>query len=151
MYRPTVRYDDIFREYVDGLFHATHLDRNQIIRAALFASAHSKEFQNLMNEYKKTDVSLPSPLWDNTQHRYWMEQRPETNERGKDVNVKHGGKGKDSEVDSGNFGSGFTTGSEGFERTGRIEQVPGRTGEIPSQRIVTKGKGGITIKINKAR
>ncbi len=36
MYRPTVRYDDVFKEYIDSLFHATHLDRNQIIRAALF-------------------------------------------------------------------------------------------------------------------
>ena len=35
MYRPTMMYDDTFKKYVDGLFHSTTLDRNQIIRAAL--------------------------------------------------------------------------------------------------------------------
>ena len=63
MYRPTVCYDDVFLEYVDSLFQATDLDRNQIIRAALFAAAHSKEFQNLLKSYKKKDVPVPSPLW----------------------------------------------------------------------------------------
>jgi len=62
MYRPTVRYDDIFREYVDSLFHATNLDCNQILRAAFFAAAHSEKFQNLLQPHQKKDVPLPSPL-----------------------------------------------------------------------------------------
>jgi hypothetical protein len=77
MYRPTVRYDDIFREYVDSLFRATDLDRNQIIRAALFAAAHSKEFQNLLQPHQKKDVPLPFPLWELDQNCYWLEQRPQ--------------------------------------------------------------------------
>ncbi|NGY76296.1 hypothetical protein F6Y02_07940 (plasmid) [Bacillus megaterium] len=34
-YRPTVRYHSIYRTYVDSLFQATELDRNQIMRCAL--------------------------------------------------------------------------------------------------------------------
>ena len=44
MYRPTVRYDDIYRTYVDRLFKATKLDRNQILRCALFAAAYNHQF-----------------------------------------------------------------------------------------------------------
>ncbi|MGM7724387.1 hypothetical protein [Metabacillus sp. Hm71] len=87
MYRPTVRYDEAFRNYVDSLFHATHLDRNQIIRGALFAAAHSKEFADLLTIYKKPGVSLPSPVWNIRQHGYWMDQRYQPEEGGKDVNA----------------------------------------------------------------
>lgn len=148
MYRPTVRYDDIFREYVNSLFHVTHLDRNQIIRAALFVAGHSKDFHNLMNEYKKIDVSIPSPLWDSDQHRYWMEQSPGKEERGKDVNVKHGGTKKTENV----IGAYEPERRSAENEQYRCEQPETRrSGEIPSQRIVTKGKGGIKITINKTR
>lgn len=63
MYRPTVRYDDLFREYVDSLFNATDVDHNQIIRAALFAAAHPEKLQILLQPYRKKDFPLPSPLW----------------------------------------------------------------------------------------
>ena len=43
VYRPTVRYADVFRDYIDSIFQATTLGRNQIIRGALFAAAQSKE------------------------------------------------------------------------------------------------------------
>ncbi len=60
VYRPTVRYAPVFRNYVDAVFHATTLDRNQIIRAALFTAAHTKEFQMLLRQYqKKTSLSPP--------------------------------------------------------------------------------------------
>jgi hypothetical protein len=148
MYRPTVRYDDIFREYVDSLFHATHLDRNQIIRAALFMAVHSKKFQNLMNEYKKIEVSFPPPLWDIDQHRYWMEQSPGIKERGKDVNVEHGGTKKTENV----IGDYEPERRSAENEQYRCEQSETRRSrEISSQRIVTKGKGGIKITINKTR
>jgi hypothetical protein len=76
MYRPTVRYHDIFRDYINSLFHATHLDRNQLIRGALFAAAQSKEFQALLKPYQKKDVPLPFSLWKAEQHRFWLEQSP---------------------------------------------------------------------------
>jgi hypothetical protein len=36
MYRPPVSYDEAFRTYVDALFHATHLERKQIMKGALY-------------------------------------------------------------------------------------------------------------------
>lgn len=74
MYRPTVRYDNIYRTYVDGLFNATKLDRNQILRCALFTAVRNDQFIALMNHYKKEDVPLPSPLWNHSSHRLWLEQ-----------------------------------------------------------------------------
>lgn len=74
VYRPTVRYDELFRDYVDSLFHATHLDRNQIIRGALFAAAHSKEFHLLLNSYKKRDVPIPPAPWLLEEQSLWLNQ-----------------------------------------------------------------------------
>lgn len=80
MYRPTVRYDDVFRDYVDALFHSTQLDRNQILRGALFSAAHSNKFLALLEPYKKKDVPMPSPKWPLNDDRYWMEQCPKIKE-----------------------------------------------------------------------
>jgi hypothetical protein len=82
MYRPTVRYNDIYRTYVDGLFKATKLDRNQILRCALFAAAYNSQFLTLMKHYKKDDVPLPSPLWSHSFHKLWLEQEANKEEDG---------------------------------------------------------------------
>jgi hypothetical protein len=74
MYRPTVRYSDSFKNYVDDLFNATHLDRNQIMRSALFAAAHSKEFQSILGKYKKRDVTLPQACWGLDEEHCWKNQ-----------------------------------------------------------------------------
>ncbi len=87
MYRPTVRYADIYKTYIDSLFRATTLDRNQIIRAALFAAAFSPSFESILDRYRKKDVPLPQPLWEEDQHELWMEQNPNTTIGGKDVNA----------------------------------------------------------------
>jgi hypothetical protein len=87
VYRPTVRYADVFRNYVDSIFYATTLDRNQIIRGALFAAAQSKDFQELLEPYKKKDVPLPSSPWCLKQHVLWLEQCPDIEGGGKDVNA----------------------------------------------------------------
>ncbi|PGK20733.1 hypothetical protein CN902_27740 [Priestia megaterium] len=81
-YRPTVRYHSIYRTYVDSLFQATELDRNQIIRCALFTAAHNPVFLALMNQYKMSDVPLPSSPWQPSSHPLWMEQEPNTEEKG---------------------------------------------------------------------
>ncbi|WLR43830.1 hypothetical protein LC087_06830 [Bacillus carboniphilus] len=70
-YRPTVRYDERYKKYVDELFKATTLDRNQIIRLALFSAAHSNEFLNVIQQYKRVDVPLPSPSWSVTDADLW--------------------------------------------------------------------------------
>jgi hypothetical protein len=145
MYRPTVRYDDVFREYVDSLFHATDLDRNQIIRAALFAAAHSKEFQNLLKPYKKKDVPVPSPLWKLEQHCFWLEQHPKLNrliEDANDVNIKYGETVKNLEASCNSYGV-----SGGSERSRCIEQVERQSKNIFSEPIKIVNQGGIIFTI----
>jgi hypothetical protein len=143
MYRPTVRYDDVFRDYINNLFHATHLDRNQLIRGALFAAAQSKEFQTLLKPYQKKDVPLPSPLWKAEQHCFWMEQSPKIKGEGGDVNANNdraGAFNKDSRTVEGR-----AIHSQGVRRIGPTE---GRPGAIPSQRISIKEQGGISFTVN---
>ncbi|MDX5476610.1 MAG: hypothetical protein LPK00_13830 [Bacillaceae bacterium] len=81
VYRPTVRYHEIFRIYVDDLFKVTSLDRNQIIRAALFTAAYSKEFDQLIKPFAYlqevgVDVPLPEPKWHLREAKFWLEQNP---------------------------------------------------------------------------
>ena len=75
-YRPTVRYAPIYKEYVNDLFHATTLDRSQIIRAALFTAAHSPEFMTQIEAHLKRDVPIPSPRWNRADTVLWREQSP---------------------------------------------------------------------------
>ncbi|MFY2253073.1 hypothetical protein ACOSZH_24575 [Priestia megaterium] len=81
-YRPTVRYHSMYRTYVDSLFQATELDRNQIMRCALFTAAHNPVFLALMNQYKMSDVPLPSSPWQPSSHPLWMEQEPNIEKKG---------------------------------------------------------------------
>ncbi|WP_041100869.1 hypothetical protein [Bacillus badius] len=118
-YRPTVRYHSYFKGYVDDLFRATHLDRNQIIRAALFSAAHSKEFQSLLLENKKKDVPLPRPKWVLNQAALWRKQNPDIKEKGEDV-------------------SAYSRGETSEEETGREREIRGR--------VRTAG-GGLTIQL----
>lgn len=74
VYRPTVRYDDIFKAYVDDVQKATELDRNQIIRAALFTAAMTVEFRALLAEYRKAGCHIPLAPWKREHVSYWMEQ-----------------------------------------------------------------------------
>lgn len=71
MYRPTVRYPDEFKNYVDALFSKTKLDRNQIFRLALFAAAHSDVFYDILKKYRFNDVPLPSAAWALDDELFW--------------------------------------------------------------------------------
>ena len=71
MYRPTVRYPDAFKDYVDVLFRSTKLDRNQIFRLALFAAAHSPAFHDILKKHSFKDVLVPSPEWSLHDEQYW--------------------------------------------------------------------------------
>lgn len=73
-YRPTVRYPDIYKEYVESVFKATTLDRNQIIRLALFVAAHSNEYKAILEKHKIPDVPLPQPYWGRLEHEAWQDQ-----------------------------------------------------------------------------
>lgn len=140
MYRPTVRYDDIFREYVDTLFHATDLDRNQIIRAALFAAAHSKEFRNLLEPYKKKDVPLPSPLWKLEQQCFWLEQRPKLDRLDGEIN--------DVRIKNRGIVKGSKLSADSIKISEGSQQIVQQSKAIPSQPIKFKNQGGIIFSIN---
>lgn len=73
-YRPTVRYPYVYKDYINELYKITSLDRNQIIRLALFVSAHSKEYNDILRKYQTTDVPLPCPAWRMDEEKCWQEQ-----------------------------------------------------------------------------
>lgn len=143
-YRPTVRYDDIFRTYVNDVFYATTLDRNQILRAALFTAALSPQFNQLLSQYKKADVPLPSPKWDASQDGYWKEKNPNEKEGGKDANAVLL-RTRETERITGTSATGSKTKKDVPDRCKSTTQR--RKREIPSQRIVFNDQRGITIRI----
>jgi hypothetical protein len=135
LYRPTVRYSDIYKKYVDDLFQATTLDRNQIIRAALFTAAHSKDFIALLEAHKRGDVSTPSPSWSLSDSPLWKDSNPQIKERGKDVNANNGGK------TSAKTDNVFT--ERGRDESGRRQQ----SNERREREIYKREGGGISIRI----
>lgn len=74
VYRPTVRYPDVYEKYIKQLDEATHLDRNQLIRLALFISAHSNEYRAILESYKKADSLLPQADWRKDEDECWKNQ-----------------------------------------------------------------------------
>jgi hypothetical protein len=53
---------------------STWLDRNQIIRLALFVAAHSREYYSILEKYKKHDVFLPQADWGRDEEDCWKNQ-----------------------------------------------------------------------------
>jgi hypothetical protein len=138
MYRPTVRYSEIYRKYVDDVFHATNLDRNQIIRLALFVAANSPEYNAILSEYKKADVSLPHAGWEPHQSPLWQSQEPSEIEEGGTSHVIDGREAGTSEVaDVSRVGAAGTKAQgENTRREGQIRE-----------RIKATG-GGISFALN---
>ncbi|KHD86388.1 hypothetical protein NG54_03515 [Heyndrickxia ginsengihumi] len=140
MYRPTVRYSDTYKQFVDKLFLSTRLDRNQIIRAALFTAPFSEEFIKIMMDNKKDDVPLSTPMWRLQQAELWMEQSPNI-EEGKDVNA-YDGRTEKNEITSGVIGE-----------SRRQQQKEERRQLDPQRRVRTipitsrTANGGITIRL----
>lgn len=142
MYRPTVRYSGTYRDYINSLFHATTLDRNQILRFALHAAAHSTDFQQTISKYKKGDVPLPLPAWNLDSTGLWMENTQQSEERGEYVNANLS---RDRQTET---NAGTTTRSPRPEATtDRCEKpIKRRDGEISSKPVRVDNQGGITIK-----
>jgi len=150
VYRPTVRYADIFKDYVDDIFHATTLDRNQIIRAALFTSICSKEFQSLIKQYKKKDVPLPSQYWSIEQHELWMEQNPVITKGGKDANVTNNigeEKGVRCQKQKTRGKTEIQKNREGIQSETKEKASHSRTPERPIRKVHPNDQGGIVIRI----
>jgi hypothetical protein len=140
VYRPTVRYSPVFKDYVDSVFRATTLDRNQIIRAALYTAAHSMEFQELLKQYQKKDVPLPRPKWGLSEHQFWLEQCPEMVKGGEDVNA-NSTRNREVANDSRNIEGRFNV----HPKADRcIPSITRREREVPTKRF--QQTGGIVIK-----
>lgn len=71
VYRPTVRYPDVYKPYIENVYKATTLDWNQIIRLVLFVAAHSSEYKTILNKYKLADVPLPIQIEELDEERCW--------------------------------------------------------------------------------
>lgn len=140
MYRPTVRYADVYKDYVDDLFCSTTLDRNQIIRLALFTAAFSNEFRTTIEAHLKKDVPIPLPRWQLHNADLWMDRNPKSVIGGKDVNVDSKRK-TETKIDDGTI-----------RKPGR-QQKEERRQLDPQRRVRTipitsrTANGGITIRL----
>ncbi|TYS57003.1 hypothetical protein FZC83_05420 [Rossellomorea marisflavi] len=139
MYRPTVRYADVYRNYVNDVFHATNLDRNQILRLALFVAANSPEFNAILRQHGKHDVPLPRPKWRSNHTALWMEQDPVIKIEGEDVNAVDGGAEDNRPVV---IAGGDTTGGA-TAATRPVTRPPG-----PLREGVIRSTGGISFTLN---
>lgn len=64
MYRPTVRMDDVFKDWIEKLVKETGLDRAQIIRLSIYSAPFSEVFQEQINKRRHGDVNLPPTAWE---------------------------------------------------------------------------------------
>jgi hypothetical protein len=142
MYRPTVRYNEVFKDYVDDVYQATFLDRNQVLRLALFVAAHTDTFKQVINEYKRPDVPLPSPCWELWEYGYWRGATYKHKKREVDVNDDNRRK-NDATIINEKTSPGRNTTQENRH----IEPEARRSREIPTQRISRNAAGGIRITI----
>ncbi|MBH9965597.1 hypothetical protein [[Bacillus] enclensis] len=146
MYRPTVRYSEVYRDYVDQVFHATTLDRNQIVRLALFIAAHSEEYQAILADHLRSETSsLPSAKWRPDQAILWREQEPaiveedeDNSEEGDVFYAKFAGKADTRPVAIAGRG-----GSTGTVEAGTITRSPG-----PLREGVIRATGGLVFSID---
>lgn len=152
MYRPTVRYADEYKTYVDELFKATSLDRNQILRAALFSAAYSKEFHDIILRFKKKDVPTPSPGWSLGDSRWWRYQDVEKEQEERDVNAyDHGKRSYEKDSKAGNNGGGNASRNEPTQKAPVPRKAERRNGPLASERgrdVIRGNGGGITIRLS---
>lgn len=75
VWRPALRCDSVYRDYIDSIFESTSLDKNQIMRLMMFVAAHSSEFKGILMEYKKDGVTdIPVALWHCWEDAFWLNQ-----------------------------------------------------------------------------
>lgn len=89
MYRPTVRMDNCYKEWIEEVVKETGLDRNQVIRLALFSAPFSNTFKEQINSRKDFDVNLPSPTWrEDSDGGPWRRSEWKKEKRGDDVSAR---------------------------------------------------------------
>ncbi|WP_142386548.1 hypothetical protein [Bacillus sp. Marseille-P3661] len=139
MYRPTVRMDDVYKDYLEELTEVTTLDRNQLIRLALFSAPFNRLFIAQVETHLKDNSSLPSAKWEVFDHGYWLEQTYKSLEGENDVNVNVSGAAETRRD------------SIGIEREGnqvdrRIQPQPRREGTVFNNEPI-KCTGGIRFSL----
>lgn len=145
-YRPTVRYDDRYQEYVEQLFRATTLDRNQIMRLALFMLGHTKEGEQLLRAHLKNNTSLPSPPWAITAHGLWLEKTTKTP-------LEAGTSGGEAEIQNDTEGKDVydKIQAEGMERQSReVTQSRGEVHQAATRRAGEIDTSGVRINVGGA-
>ncbi|WP_458414516.1 hypothetical protein ACNQFZ_06525 [Schinkia sp. CFF1] len=75
IWRPTLRCDSAYRDYINSLHDSTVLDKNQIIRLMMFVAAHTNDFKVIISEYKRSDVTeIPAAPWNSWEDALWLNQ-----------------------------------------------------------------------------
>jgi hypothetical protein len=77
IYRPSVRYDARYKDFVDRIKEGTNLDGAQIIRLALFVAASNPSFVNKLKEYSDREFKMPMPKWNRKDDNMWLLQQGE--------------------------------------------------------------------------
>lgn len=75
-YEPKIRCADAYREYINSLYQATNLDRNQIMRLMMFAAPFSGLFLSTVEgKFLKPGIAAaPSPSWTAKSDLLWLTQ-----------------------------------------------------------------------------
>ncbi|MFD2679630.1 hypothetical protein [Bacillus seohaeanensis] len=136
MYRPTLRCSDVFKDYLQSLADVTGLDKNQLIRLALFSAPFNKLFIAQI-EQNASDVTLPSPTWEVFDSRLWMEQNPKLEGKGETSHDDNRRKTSITKVNGIN-----ERGTEENEQHRRQQQT-----ERQQREICKREGGGISIRI----
>jgi hypothetical protein len=93
--------DDCFKDWIEEVVKVTGLDRNQVIRLALFSAPFSDEFKKQINKRRDFDVNLPSPAWSkDSDGGPWRRSEWIKEERGDDVRARIKQEGAKSVVES---------------------------------------------------
>lgn len=77
VYRPSVRYDARYKDFVDRIKEVTDLDGAQIIRLALFVAANNPAFVGKIKEYGRDGFKMPMPKWNRKDDNMWLLQQGE--------------------------------------------------------------------------
>jgi len=164
LYRPTIRYNQTYRTFIDSIFYYSNLDRNQILRLALHIAAHSDAFQKVIESHRRTkDVPPPFPIWSVENHSIWLDNKGLEQEGEGEAHETISGKesGAKQQPTRVNELDPVTNGNEPTESNHkqeqqhrRIEPTQGRIREVHAfpiyrdGRIQCRGTDGIRIKIN---
>lgn len=74
-FKPSVRYDAQYKQYVDTLKKETGLHGAQIIRLALFTAGSNPEFITKLKQYTDGVLEMPDPEWDQRDDNMWLLQQ----------------------------------------------------------------------------